>query len=49
MPHSHAGRIERLLPQFQQNCEAVLRPELRKNKEIEHFSDSVKTEVLYSV
>jgi ATP-binding cassette subfamily C protein len=31
------------LEQFQQKCEAVLRPKLRKNKEIEHFSDSVKT------
>jgi hypothetical protein len=24
------------LEQFQQKCEAVLRPELRENKEIEH-------------
>jgi hypothetical protein len=30
------------LEQFQQKCEAVLRPELRKNKEIDHFSVSVK-------
>ncbi len=31
------------LEQFQQKCEAVLRPELRKNKEIEHFRDSEKS------
>jgi NADPH:quinone reductase-like Zn-dependent oxidoreductase len=30
------------LEQFQQKREAVLRPELRKNKEIEHFRDSEK-------
>jgi len=30
------------LEQFQQKCAAVLRPELRKNKEIEHFRDSKK-------
>jgi len=30
------------LEQFQQKCEAVLRPELRKNKEIERFRDSEK-------
>jgi hypothetical protein len=28
--------------QFQQKCDAVLRPELRKNKEMEHFRDSGK-------
>ncbi len=33
----------RRLEQFQQKCEAVLRPELRKNKEIEHFRDSEKS------
>jgi hypothetical protein len=31
------------LEQFQQKCEAVLRPELRKNKEIERFRDSKKS------
>jgi type VI secretion system protein ImpH len=30
------------LEQFQQKCAAVLRPELRKNEEIEHFRDSEK-------
>jgi hypothetical protein len=33
------------LEQFQQKCAAVLRPELRENKEIEHFLDSKKTEM----
>ncbi|MBB4288455.1 hypothetical protein GGE16_000471 [Rhizobium leguminosarum] len=28
--------------QFQQKCAAVLRSELRENKEIEHFRDSKK-------
>ncbi|NKK04670.1 hypothetical protein E0H35_31080 [Rhizobium leguminosarum bv. viciae] len=32
-----------LLEQFQQKCVAVLRPELRENKEIEHFRDSEKS------
>ena len=31
------------LEQFQEKCEAVFRPELRKNKEIEHFRDSGKS------
>ncbi|MGO4834993.1 hypothetical protein AB4144_22320 [Rhizobiaceae sp. 2RAB30] len=31
------------LEQFQQKCAAVLRPELRKNKELEHFRDSEKS------
>ncbi|MEQ1954889.1 hypothetical protein [Mesorhizobium sp. CN2-181] len=31
------------LEQFQQKCAAVLRPELRENKEIEHFRDSEKS------
>jgi hypothetical protein len=30
------GRHRPSLEQFQQKCEAVLRPELRENKEIEH-------------
>ncbi|TAV21580.1 hypothetical protein ELI35_32665 [Rhizobium ruizarguesonis] len=30
------------LEQFQQKCVAVLRPELRENKEMEHFRDSEK-------
>ncbi|NKK54617.1 hypothetical protein GFM44_01360 [Rhizobium leguminosarum bv. viciae] len=30
------------LEQFQQKCVAVLRPEFRENKEIEHFRDSEK-------
>jgi hypothetical protein len=28
--------------QFQEKCEAVFRPELRKNKELDRFVDSVK-------
>jgi hypothetical protein len=32
----------RRLEQFQQKCMAVLRPGLRKNKQIEHFRDSGK-------
>ncbi|RAX43074.1 hypothetical protein DQ393_02930 [Rhizobium tropici] len=31
------------LKHFQQKCEAVLRPELRKNKKIERFRDSKKS------
>ena len=38
----NAVRIQTDLEQFQQKCGAVLRPELRKNKEIEHFRDSEK-------
>jgi hypothetical protein len=30
------------LEQFQQKCEAVLRPELRQNNEIDRFGVSVK-------
>ncbi len=30
------------LEQFQEKCTAVFRPELRENKEIERFRDSVK-------
>jgi hypothetical protein len=30
------------LEQFQEKCETVFRPELRKNKEIERFGDSVE-------
>jgi hypothetical protein len=33
--------MEEVLKQFQQKCEAVLRPELRKNKEIERSDESV--------
>ncbi|NKK75906.1 hypothetical protein GFL39_17285 [Rhizobium leguminosarum bv. viciae] len=35
------------LEQFQQNCAAVLRPELREDKEIGHFRHSKKTEMLF--
>ncbi|QND41792.1 hypothetical protein HB770_03665 [Rhizobium leguminosarum bv. viciae] len=31
------------LEQFQEKCEAVFRPELRKNKRIERFCASVKS------
>ena len=31
------------LEQFQQKCVTVLRPELRENKEIDHFRDSEKS------
>jgi hypothetical protein len=31
-----------LREQFQQKCDAVLRPELRENEKIEHFRDSEK-------
>jgi hypothetical protein len=34
------------LEQFQEKCEAVFRPELCKNKELEHFRDSEKPEML---
>ncbi|AUW43733.1 hypothetical protein CUJ84_Chr003396 [Rhizobium leguminosarum] len=34
------------LEQFQEKCEAVFRPELRKNKRIERFRASVKAEPL---
>ncbi|NKQ78372.1 hypothetical protein C3Y90_13515 [Rhizobium sp. UPM1134] len=34
--------IDSGLEQFQQKCAAVLRSELRENKEIEHFRDSEK-------
>jgi hypothetical protein len=30
------------LEQFQEKCVAVFRPELRKNKDLERFGDSVK-------
>ncbi|CAN7586687.1 hypothetical protein [Rhizobium leguminosarum] len=43
---SESERLRRALVQFQQKCVAVLRPELRENKEIEHFRDSEKTEML---
>jgi len=33
-----------LLEQFQEKCAAVFRPELRRNKEIEHFHDSKNIE-----
>ena len=29
-----------MLEQFEEMCEAVFRPELRENKEIEHFRNS---------
>ncbi|TGF01034.1 hypothetical protein C9417_01330 [Rhizobium sp. SEMIA 4088] len=35
--------MEKGLEQFQQKCEAVLRPELRRNKTIERFRDSTKS------
>ncbi|NKM80840.1 hypothetical protein GFL84_26660 [Rhizobium leguminosarum bv. viciae] len=35
------------LEQFQQNCAAVLRQELREDKEMEHFRHSKKTEMLF--
>ncbi|GES50315.1 hypothetical protein Rhsp01_31000 [Rhizobium sp. NBRC 114257] len=31
------------LEQFQQKCEAILRPELRKNKKMERFCNSKKS------
>jgi len=31
---------------FQQKCEAVLRSEMRQNKELERFRDSEKAEAL---
>jgi len=34
------------LEKFQEKCEAVFRPELRKNKEIEHFRDRRKADML---
>jgi len=34
------------LEQFQQKCAAILRPELRKNKEIEQFRNSKKHEII---
>ncbi|NEI32231.1 bifunctional folylpolyglutamate synthase/dihydrofolate synthase [Rhizobium ruizarguesonis] len=37
-----ASAMSEPLEQFQQKCVAVLRPELRENKEIEHFRDSEK-------
>jgi hypothetical protein len=36
MPRDHPRRLK----QFQEKCEAVFRPELRKNNEMEHFRDS---------
>ncbi|WP_189350248.1 MULTISPECIES: hypothetical protein [unclassified Mesorhizobium] len=36
------GVVKRQLEQFQEKCEAVFRPELRENKEIEWFAVSVK-------
>jgi hypothetical protein len=39
----HFDRDLGLLEQFQQKCEAVLRPELRKNKGIEHLRNSEKS------
>ncbi|MGO7392788.1 hypothetical protein ACC786_18385, partial [Rhizobium ruizarguesonis] len=41
-----SANFSSLLEQFQQKCAAVLRPELRESKEIEHFRDSKKTEML---
>jgi hypothetical protein len=35
-------RLCRRPEQFQEKCETVFRPELRKNKEIERFRVSVK-------
>jgi len=35
--------LNRTFEQFQQKCEAVLRPELRKNKGVERFRDSKKS------
>ncbi|NKM87762.1 hypothetical protein E0I74_01040 [Rhizobium laguerreae] len=35
------------LKQLQQNCAAVLRPELREDNEIEHFRHSKKSEMLF--
>ena len=37
------------LEQFQEKCEAVFRPELRKNKEIEPFRDSKKSGMALAV
>ena len=37
-----AGKPE----QFQEKCETVFRPELRKNKGLERFGDSVNAEPL---
>ncbi|TPN47815.1 hypothetical protein FJ976_19380 [Mesorhizobium sp. B1-1-9] len=36
------GGSARHLEQFQEKCEAVFRPELRQNKELEQFTVSVK-------
>jgi hypothetical protein len=32
----------RVLEQFQEKCVTVFRPELRKNKYLERFNDSIK-------
>ncbi|TGQ71474.1 MAG: hypothetical protein E5V49_03595 [Mesorhizobium sp.] len=37
-----ARRRAQTLEQFQEKCETVFRPELRQNKELEHFAVSVK-------
>ncbi|RWY77890.1 hypothetical protein EHI44_33265 [Rhizobium leguminosarum] len=44
--NSSCSQNDGCLEQFQQKCVAVLRLELRENKEIEHFRDSEKTETL---
>jgi hypothetical protein len=36
-------RLRRALEQFQEKCEAVFRPELRQNKELDRFCVFVKT------
>jgi len=41
-PRVLARGRHRVLEQFQEKWEPVFRPELRKNKEIEHFHDSEK-------
>jgi hypothetical protein len=39
----YVSRPPAMLEQFQEKCEAVFRPELRKNKRIERFCASVKS------
>jgi hypothetical protein len=39
--HLADGSLCRVLEQFQEKCAAVFRPELRKNKWIERFGDSM--------
>ncbi|WP_261336987.1 hypothetical protein [Rhizobium leguminosarum] len=43
MAQSDQSEIADTLEQFQEKCEAVFRPELRKNKSLERFCASMKS------